>query len=80
MVLTAMLYHLLSLRLHAGLARNKAYLGWLRIEKVSNTFSAHLMRLGFSPESWIFEPDPRHLKYEKRKRPNHWQAITQSLA
>ena len=80
MVLSAMLYQLLTIHLHAKLAGRSEFRGWLSIEKLSDAFSIHLMRITNGWNSWIFDPDPRHLKYEKRKRINHWQSITHSLA
>lgn len=80
MVLAAMLFQLLTLKLHAVMSRRTAFRGWLSIEKVSDAFSIHLMRMTAFVESWRFDPDPRHLRYERRKRVNYWQAITQSLA
>ena len=80
MVLASMLYQLLTLRLHAELASKPEYQGWLSIEKLSDAFSIYLMRLTSDSQSWQFNPDPRHLRYEHRKRTNHWQAITHSLA
>ena len=75
-----MLYQLITLRLHTLFANKPEFRGWLSIEKISDAFSIHLMRLTRDPESWNFIPDPRHLKYEHRKRANLWQAITHSLA
>lgn len=80
MVLAAMLFQLLAIRLHATLSRKPAFQGGLSIEKVGDVLSLHLMRITRSIETWRFDPDPRHLRYEIRKRANHWQAITQSLA
>lgn len=80
MVLAAMLFQLLAIKLHATLSRKAAFQGGLSIEKVSDVLSLHLMRVTRSIESWRFDPDPRHLRYEIRKRANHWQTITQSLA
>ena len=79
MVLSAMLYQLLTIHLHATLARRVEFRGWLSIEKLSDAFSIHLMRMGGGIENSIFDPDPRHLNYERRNRPNHWQVITHSL-
>ncbi|MCP5533819.1 MAG: transposase [Akkermansiaceae bacterium] len=36
MVLAAMLYHLLTLRVHACLTKRKAFAGWISIEKISD--------------------------------------------
>jgi hypothetical protein len=80
MVLAAMLFQLLAIKLHATLSRKPAFQGGLSIEKVSDLLSLHLMRITCSIESWRIDPDPRHLRYEIRKRVNHWQRITQSLA
>jgi hypothetical protein len=80
MVLAAMLFQLLTIKLHAVMSRRTAFRGWLSIEKISDAFSIHLMRITPFVESWRFDPDPRHLRYERRKRVNYWQAITQSLA
>ncbi len=80
MVLAAMLYQLLTIHLHTSLARRSEFRGWLSIEKLSDAFSIHLMRITTRMDGWIFDPDPRHLKYEKRNRANHWQSIIHSLA
>ena len=80
MVLSAMLYQLLTIHLHARLARRSEFRGWLSIEKLSDAFSIHLMRITTRLNGWIFDPDPRHLKYERRNRTNHWQSIIHSLA
>lgn len=79
MVLAAMLYQLLTIHLHAKLSHKEAFQGWLSIEKLSDAFSIHLMRITNGMDSWMFDPDPRHLRYEKRKRANHWQSMIQSL-
>lgn len=80
MVLAAMLYHLLTLRVHAALARRKAFAGWISIEKISDFVSIHLLALSRGSSAAMPPPDPRHLRYERRKRVNHWQTITHSLA
>lgn len=80
MVLSAMLYQLLTIHLHARLARRSEFRGWLSIEKLSDAFSIHLMRVTNLSDGMVFDSDPRHLKYEKRNRTNHWQSITHSLA
>jgi hypothetical protein len=80
MVMAAMLYQLLTIHLHAKLSHKEAFQGWLSIEKLSDAFSIHLMRITNGMDSWMFDPDPRHLRYEKRKRANHWQSMIQSLA
>jgi hypothetical protein len=79
-VLAAMLYQLLTIHLHAKLSHKTTFRGWLSNEKLSDAFSIHLMRLTNAMDSWKFDPDPRHLRYEKRNRINHWQSIIQSLA
>jgi len=80
MILAAMLYQLLTLRIHAVLARRKAFAGWLSIEKMSDWLSIQILGLGPGSAPCVPPPDPRHLHYERRRRPNHWQAITHSLA
>ena len=80
MVLAAMIYQLLTLRVHAVLARRKAFSGWISIEKTSDWISIQLLALNPSRDIGISRPDPRHLRYECRSRANHWQAITHSLA
>ncbi len=80
MVLAAMLYQLLTIHLHSKMSCRPAFNGWLSIEKLSDAFSIHLMRLTNCIDFWLFDPDPRHLKYEKRNRINHWQSIIHSLA
>lgn len=80
MVLAAMLYHLLTLRVHASLARRKAFAGWISIEKISDFVSIHLLALSPTSSAVLPPPDPRHLRYERRNRVNHWQTITHSLA
>lgn len=80
MVLAAMLYHLLTTRVHAVLAGRKAFAGWISIEKVSDFVSIHLLGYSRNSSSVLPVPDPRHLRYERRKRANHWQAIIHSLA
>lgn len=80
MVLAAMLYQLLSMRLYATLARRKAFAGWISIEKISDFLSIQLLGLSRCSSTALPDPDPRHLRYERRRRINHWQAITHSLA
>ncbi|MCB1129616.1 MAG: hypothetical protein KDN05_00705, partial [Verrucomicrobiae bacterium] len=80
MVLAAMLYHLLTLRVHACLTKRKAFAGSISIEKISDFVSIHLLALSRGSSTSLPPPDPRHLRYERRKRTNHWQAITHSLA
>ena len=80
MVLAAMAYHLLTLKLHAMLAAKPAFAAWLSIEKLSDAFSIYLMGIRSHPETRIFDPDPRHLRQERRRRATHWQAITHCLA
>lgn len=79
MVLAAMIFHLLTLHLHAHLANRQEYSGAISLEKVSDAFSLHLMRITSAPETWRMNIDPRHLKYDKRKRPNHWELINYCL-
>ncbi|MGD9744963.1 MAG: hypothetical protein AB7V57_01280, partial [Verrucomicrobiales bacterium] len=79
MVLAAMIFHLLTLHLHAHLANRQEYSGAISLEKISDVFSIHLMRITSAPETWRMNIDPRHLKYEKRKRPNHWESINYCL-
>jgi hypothetical protein len=80
MVLAAMLYQLLTMRVHAALVRRRAFAGWLSIEKISDYVSIYLLGLARDLSTSLPPPDPRHLRYEKRKRMNHWQSITHSLA
>ncbi len=80
MVLAAMIFQLLTLNLDAMLAARSEYAASISIEKLSDAFSIHLMRITSDNQTWAFEPDPRHLKYDRRKRVTHWQAITQCLA
>ena len=47
----------------------------MSIEKLSDYFSIHLLSLNQFSENPFFTPDVRHLRYERRRRPNHWQAI-----
>ena len=79
MVLAAMLYQLLTMRLHAILSVRRAFAGWISIEKTSDYLSIHLLALSSASNGSIPDPDPRHLRYERRTRTNHWQAITHSL-
>jgi hypothetical protein len=80
MALTAMLYQMLTIHLHARLSHRETFRGWLSMEKLSDAFSIHLMQLTNRMDSWLFDPDPRHLRYERRIRINHWQSIIHSLA
>lgn len=80
MVLAAMIYQLLILRVHAVLARRREFQGRISVEKTSDILSIHLLAIGSHTAGMVFDPDPRHLRYERRKRINHWQAITHSLA
>ena len=79
MVLAAMLYQLLTMRVHAVLARRKAFAGWISIEKISDFVSIHLLNLSPHSPTTLPQPDPRHLRFERRKRVNHWQTIIHSL-
>jgi IS4 transposase len=45
MVLAAMLYQLLTINLHSKMSCKPAFNGWLSIEKLSDAFFIHLMRL-----------------------------------
>lgn len=80
MVLAAMIYQLVSMKAHAALAKRREFQGWLSIEKVSDWLSIQWLTLCRERPSFEMPPDPRHLKYEKRTRTNHWQAMTYSLA
>lgn len=79
LVLTALIYQLLTLKLHQHLCRKFGSAGWLSIEKTCDFFSIHLLGLSETSEARHFKPDLRHLRHEKRTRANHWQAITHSL-
>lgn len=79
LVLASMIYHVLTLRLHQKLCRKHGSPAWLSIEKLSDHFSIYLLSLGRNHSLSRFEPDLRHLRYERRRRPNHWQAIAHSL-
>ena len=72
MVLAAMLYQRLTNNVHTALSRKPEFLGWLSIEKTCDAISVHLMRLTIKPGTWVFDPDPRHLRSERRNRTNHW--------
>ena len=79
LVLTALLYQLLTMRIHRDLSRKHGSGGWLSIEKTCDFFSIYLLNSGHPAKATSFDPDLRHLRYEKRSRANHWQAIIQSL-
>lgn len=79
LVLSAILYQLLTLRVHGDLCRKHGGSGWLSIEKTCDYFSIYLLNASDPAKVPPFDPDLRHLRYEKRRRANHWQAIVQSL-
>lgn len=79
LVLTALLYQLLTMRIHRDLCRKHGSVGWLSIEKTCDFFSIYLLNASHTTKAPPFDPDLRHLRYEKRSRANHWQAIIQSL-
>ncbi|MCP5554614.1 MAG: hypothetical protein R3F31_13175 [Verrucomicrobiales bacterium] len=72
MVLAAMIFHPLTLHLHAHLANRQEYSGAISLEKISDVFSIHHLRITRAPETWRMNLDPRHLKYDQRERPNRW--------
>lgn len=71
---------LISMKAHALLARSREISGSLSMEKVSDWLSIQLLTLWRERPSYLLPPDPRRLKYEKRSRLNHWQAMTYFLA
>ena len=79
LVLTALLYQLLTLKIHRDLCRKHGAEGWLSIEKICDCFSIFLLNVSQPHKGPPFDPDLRHLRYERRSRANHWQAIIQSL-
>ena len=79
LVLSALLYQMLTMRIHRDLCRKHGTAGWLSIEKTCDCFSIYLLNVCQPHNSPPFDPDPRHLRYERRSRVNHWQAIVQSL-
>jgi transposase len=79
LVLAAMIYQILTLKLHGKLCRKHGAGGWLSIEKLSDFFSMHLLSLAGNDVTPAFDPDLRHLRYERRRRTNHWQAIIHCL-
>lgn len=79
LVLTALIYQVLTLRLHRHLCRKHGARGWLSIEKTCDQFSIYLLSLCGLADPPPFAPDLRHLRYGKRSRTNHWQTITHSL-
>lgn len=79
LVLSALLYQMLTMRIHRDLCRKHGAGGWLSIEKTCDCFSIYLLNVCQPHNSPPFDPDPRHLRYERRSRANHWQAIVQSL-
>lgn len=79
LVLTALLYQLLTMKIHRDLCRKHGSKGWLSIEKTCDSFSIYLLNASHPHKCPPFDPDLRHLRYERRRRANHWQAIVQSL-
>lgn len=79
LVLTALLYQLLTMKIHRNLCRKHGSGGWLSIEKTCDSFSIYLLNVSHPHKGPPFDPDLRHLRYERRRRANHWQAIVQSL-
>jgi hypothetical protein len=79
LVLAAMIYQILTLKIHRDLCRKHGSGGWMSIEKTSDFFSIYLLSLNRLEKCPAFEPDLRHLRYERRRRINHWQAIIHSL-
>ncbi len=79
LVLAAMIYQILALNLHRHLCQRHGLGGWLSIEKISDYFSIHLLALDPENLDAPFAPDIRHVRHERRRRPNHWQAIIHCL-
>lgn len=79
LVLSALIYQVITLKVHRDLCRRHGTGGWLSIEKTCDHLSIYLLSVGTLTDPPPFEPDLRHLRYEKRRRANHWQAITHSL-
>ena len=79
LVLTALLYQLLTMKIHRDLCRKHGSKGWLSIEKTCDFFSIYLLNVSHQAKAPPFDPDLRHLRYEKRNRANHWEAIIHSL-
>ncbi len=79
LVLAAMIYQVLTLKLHNDLCRKHGAGGWMSIEKISDFFSIYLLSLDRFEELRVFAPDLRHLRYERRRRANHWQSIIHCL-
>ncbi len=79
MVLAAMIFQLLTLRIHADFRHRMTKSQPPSIEKLSDAYAAFLLSLTQETRSDPFEPDPRHLIHDSRKRTTLWHAIIHSL-
>lgn len=79
LVLSSMIYQILTLKIHSELCRKHGAGGWMSIEKLSDYFPIYLLSLNQITDNTSFTPDLRHLRYERRTRLNHWQAINHCL-
>ena len=79
MVLAAMIFQLLTLRIHADFRHRMTKAQPPSIEKLSDAYAAFLLSLSHTNLTVHFEPDPRHLTHDSRKRTTLWDAIIHSL-
>ena len=80
MVLAVLIRHLLTLELKARLNRDLPEENRISIEKLSDTYSHHLLTRSAGNRGDPFRYDLRHLLYEKRNRLTHYASTIQSLA
>lgn len=79
MVMAAMIFQLLTLRIHADFRHRMKRGQPPSIEKLSDAFAAHLLGLNRETLTSHFAPDPRHLTHDRRKRITQWDAIIHCL-
>jgi hypothetical protein len=77
MVLAAMIFQLLTMKAQQILGGGDH----TRVspEKTSDALSIFIMQMSSNSLTWDFKADPRHLRYETRKRPNLCKQITYCL-
>ena len=79
LVLATALMMVLGMRVHARLRAAPECEGGPSLEKICDAFADYILRRNRDTLHEPFDPDPRHVAHDKRRRRTLWQSITLAL-
>ncbi len=79
MLATALLM-VLAMKVHARLRTAPGGDAGASLGKASDAFADYILRRNGMNLAEPFDPDPRHLAHDKRRRPTLWQSVTYCLS